>query len=857
MIKFAKKELRDKEIACLLHEDIRKWFLETYKTFTPPQRYAIKEVKENKNVLICSPTGSGKTLAAFLSILNELYELEKKGKLEDKVYCIYVSPLRALNNDIKRNLLQPLEDLKKRGLEISIRIGVRTSDTTQTEKSRMLKKPPHILITTPETLAILLNAKKFSHFLNDVKWVIVDEIHALVENKRGAHLSLSLERLAEKANFIRIGLSATVHPLEEVAKYLVGTQRDCIIVDVNYLKKTRITIKSPVEDLIYTDNEAITNKMYELLDKIIEKHKTTLIFTNTRSATERIAFHLKQKFGEKYIDNLATHHSSLSRETRLDTEEKLKKGKLKAVISSTSLELGIDIGNIDAVVLITSPKSVSRALQRIGRSGHRLHEESIGYIIVMDRDDAVECTVLAKNALDRKFDKIRIQKKPFDVLVQHLLGIALEGKTSVEKVYKMIKRSYVYKDLTFNELERTLAYLSGSYEGLESRNVYGKIWYENGEFGKRGKMTRAIYYMNTGTIPEETYVKVFLRTGKYLGNLEEEFVEKLVKGDVFVLGGKTYEFLYSRGNKIIVDPALERKPTIPAWFSEMLPLSYELALEIENFRAKLASMEKEEAIAYLIDEYKVDEKAAIALYNYIEEQKNYSIVPDKHNFLVEEYEDENFRNYIFHSLAGRKANEALARSFAYILGKNKGLNIRVTISDYGFMLSVPRWRRVDKEDIENLFYLDDETIIEGLKNSLEESELLKRRFRHVAVRGLLVLKRYGKNEKSVTKQQLSSEGLLKYIKLYYPDFILLEEAYNECLYDAMHIDEALDYIKRCSTKFINFMKGLKVPSPFAFNIVATGGKDVILMEERREFIRRMHEKVMEIIKAKKKKREAV
>ncbi|MEM4331310.1 MAG: ATP-dependent helicase, partial [Candidatus Anstonellales archaeon] len=838
MISFAKKELSDNEILAILQPPIKAWFLNKYKTFSPPQRFAIKEICDKKNVLISSPTGSGKTLAAFLGIINELYTLKQNNELEDKVYCIYISPLRALNNDIKRNLLDPLKELAEMGYNIGIRIGVRTSDTTQAEKASMLKKPPHILITTPESFAIMLNAQKFSSYMQDVRWVIVDEIHALVDNKRGAHLSLSLERLNEKCNFVRIGLSATVHPLEEVAKYLVGNDRHCIIVDVNYLKLISIDVLSPVDDLIYTDSEVVSSNMYKILDKIIDKNKTTLIFTNTRSATERVVFHLKQKFGDKYIDSIATHHSSLSRKIRLETEEKLKRGQLKAVVCSTSLELGIDIGSIDTVVLIGSPKSVSRALQRIGRSGHKLHEKSTGHIIVLDRDDLLECTVLAHNALKKKFDSIRLPHKPFDVLIQHLLGMALEKKYDVKEAYHIVKRSYVYKDLTFSEFEKTLEFLSGSYEGLEARNVYGKIWYDGKEFGRRGKMARAIYYMNVGTIPEETYVKVFLRNGDYIGNVEEEFAEKLVKGDIFVLGGKTYEFAYSKGNRIYVDQALEKKPTIPAWFSEMLPLSYELALDIAHFRERIAEMDRKEALQYLVSNYNIDKRSAEALFNYIKEQKAYSIVPDKHRFLVEEYEDENFRNYIFHTLAGRKANEAIARAFAFMLGQKKGVNIKVSINDYGFMLSLPRWRRANEEDIKELLFCDEQTFMDALKKGIEWSELIRRRFRQVAVRGLLILKRYGEHEKSISRQQLSADSLLKLLYQYDKEFILIKEAYNECLYEAMHADEALDYLKKISTKILHFEKNLKVPSPFAFNIVAMGGRDVIMMEDRKAFIRR-------------------
>ncbi|RLF79320.1 helicase, partial [Thermococci archaeon] len=377
MIRFASREYSDEEIYAILDKPIGEWFKRRFGRFTPPQRYAVVEIHKGENVLISSPTGSGKTLSAFLAAINELVLLGKEGKLKDQIYILYVSPLRALNNDIRRNLEEPLSEIrevyKELGYELpEIRVAVRTSDTSSYEKQKMIKKPPHILITTPESLAIALNAPKFSQRLKTVKYVIIDEVHALAENKRGTHLTLSLERLQNLAgDFVRIGLSATIHPLEEVAKFVFGfnddgTPRSGLIVDISFAKQTEIKVESVVEDLIYAPANELSEALYKRLDDLIEQHRTTLIFTNTRSGAERVAYHLKKKF-PKYAELIEAHHSSLSRDVRLEVEEKLKRGELKAVISSTSLELGIDIGAIDLVVLIGSPKSVNRALQRIGR----------------------------------------------------------------------------------------------------------------------------------------------------------------------------------------------------------------------------------------------------------------------------------------------------------------------------------------------------------------------------------------------------------------------------------------------------------------------------------------------------------
>ena len=705
----------------------------------PPQRYAVVEIHRGENVLISSPTGSGKTLSAFLSAINELILLGKEGKLEDKIYVLYVSPLRALNNDIKRNLEGPLAEIKEVAKELGyelpeIRVGIRTSDTSSYQKSKMVRKPPHILITTPESLAIALNAPKFRERLKTVKYLIIDEVHALAENKRGSHLALSVERLGEMAEqeFVRIGLSATIHPLEEVAKFVFGFDDDGkprpgLIVDVSFAKETKIHVESVVGDLIYTPANVLSDALYSRLAELIRANRTTLIFTNTRSGAERVAFNLKKRYPE-FEGLIEAHHSSLSREVRLDVEEKLKRGELKAVVTSTSLELGIDIGTIDLVVLIGSPKSVNRALQRIGRAGHRLHEVSKGIILALDRDDLVEVTVLAHNARNRRLDRVKIPKNPLDVLVQHLLGMALNRVWEVEEAYRVVKRAYPYRDLPFEDFMSVLKYLAGEYEGLEERKVYAKIWLEDGRFGRRGKMTRAIYYMNVGTIPDEAKIRVYTMDKQMIGTVEEEFAERLMPGDIFVLAGRTYEFVKSRGNKIYVIPREGAKPTIPAWFSEMLPLSFDLAIDIQRFRREIKGLlRRRDAVKRLMRKYGIDEKAARAIIAYFREQAKYSTVPDDETVLVEEVEKEETWEYFFHTLIGRRANDALSRAFAYAISRWKGCNVGIVINDNGFLLRVPKEARLSEGEVMELFQLED--LRETLKRALDNTELLKRRFR--------------------------------------------------------------------------------------------------------------------------------
>ncbi|WP_423792218.1 ATP-dependent helicase [Methanocaldococcus indicus] len=838
MIKYLNKEYSDEEIYSILEKPVKEWFKRKYKTFTPPQRYAIKEIHNKKNVLICSPTGSGKTLSAFLAGINELVKLSMEKKLEDKIYIIYVSPLRALNNDIEKNLKTPLKEIYEVAKELDIeldeiRVAVRTSDTTSYQKQKMLKKPPHILITTPESLAISLNSPKFSKLLEDVKYVIVDEIHALT-NKRGVHLSLSLERLNRVANFTRIGLSATISPLEEIAKFLVGVGRECYIVDVSYKKEIEIKVISPVDDFIYTPTEVITERLYKLLYKLIKEHKTVLIFTNTRGATERVVFHLK-RLG---IDRIEAHHSSLSREHRLEVENKLKRGELSCCVSSTSLELGIDIGSIDLVVLLGSPKSVARALQRIGRSGHRLDEKSKGIIIPFDRDDLVEDVVLAYDAKIGKIDRVHIPKNCLDVLAQHIIGMALEKVWDVDEAYELVKKAYPYKDLSKEDFLSVIKYLSGS---IEDRKVYAKIWFEDNKFGKKGR-ARVIYFMNVGTIPDETAILVVNEEGKYVGEVEEDFAERLMKGDIFVLGGRTYKFLGGRGNIITVKEVFNEKPTIPSWFSEQLPLAYDLALDVERFREEVKDLD----VGEISKKYDIDEKTSKAIKNYIEEQKNYALVPDTKNLLIESFIEEKRRYYIFHFVAGRRANEALARAFANYLSNKKETNVRITVNDYGFSLILPKDIKLEKEDILELFNID---IVKNVKESIERSEILKRRFRHVATRGFLILRRYLNRKLSVEKQQINAEALLEYCKeVNHP---LYKETIREILEDYLDIENALNYYELIKNRKIHYLE-LPSPSPFSFNLIVMASSDVIFMADKRKMILELHKKVLEFIRGKNK-----
>lgn len=861
-LKYPRADLRkSSEIISILNPLVKEWFFSRFKDFSESQLYGVMSVHERKNILISAPTGNGKTLTSFLAILNYLVDIAMKKELENKVYCVYTSPLKALNNDIFVNLMRPLDEIYKlaetKNIDLQkIRVSLRTGDTETSEKAKMLKNPPHILVTTPESLAIVLTSKKFIEHFYGVEFIIIDEIHSL-GNKRGVYQTISLERLEEisKITPMRIGLSATIAPLDEMANFLVGMERECFIAEVSASKKLDIEVLTGVRDLIDTDGSELHNSLYGLIDKLIQEHKTTIVFTNTRAATERVINHLKDMFPENYIENIGAHHSALSKEYRFEIEEKLRKGELKVVVTSTSLELGIDIGYIDLVILLGSPKSSARALQRIGRAGHKLHDTSKGRFIVVDRDDLVECSILNKECRERKIDKINIPKNCLDVLAQQIFGMAIQKIWNIDDMRNVIKKSYCYGNLTKEDFMSVVSYLAGEY-ALEHRNIYAKIWYDSKtkQIGKKGKLARVIYLTNIGTIPEESFITIVIGSGERkdqkIGVVDESFLEKMKPGDVFVLGGKKYQFMYTKGMKAYVKAGIKRNPTIPSWFSEMLPLSFDSALEINRFRylvnEKFEKKSSPEEVKEFIKEHcYVNSAVSNAIYNYFSEQYKYSKISHEKRLTIEYYKGE--KNYIiFHSLYGRRVNDALSRGLGYLMGQKVGRDIELGINDNGFYFA--------GENLpldEALKLLKPENIREILEEAITKTEILKRRFRHCAARSLMILRNYKGRSKSVGKQQMNSFFLLNAINKISKDFPILKEARREVLEDLMDLEKTklvLGWINDGKVKLEKVQTSL--PSPFAMNLVLQGYSDLLKIEDKIEFMKRMHKEIVKEIKEK-------
>ena len=852
MIERSDRTYTKDEVMDLMQPLISTWFEERFTGLTEPQARAIPVIHRRDNVLVSSPTGSGKTLTAFMSIINELTRYASEGTLEERVYCIYISPLKALANDVNRNLNTPLAEMRevaeRHGMTVpDIRVGVRSGDTSQYERQKMVRHPPHILITTPESLALILEAPKFKEKLKNIEWLILDEIHDICDSKRGAFLSLTIERLQQHCArpFTRIGLSATLAPIEAVAGFLVGCDngevRDVTLVESDSKKVLDLKVICPTDDMTSLSSDIVNSMMYDTLKELIEAHETTLVFTNTRSGAESVVYKLK----ERGLENIEVHHSSLGKDTRMDVEERLKRGEIKCVVSSTSLELGIDIGSVDLVCQIGSPKSVAKGLQRIGRSGHSFGKVAKGRLLVFDPDDLVECAVMCRAAHRSHIDRVQIPEDCLDVLSQTIVGMSLSMRWNVDDAYEVIRKSYCYRNLSREKYESVLDYL-GSKEEYEG--VYSKIWYdkEEGTFGRK-KGSRMIYFMNLGTIPEEANYRVVTNRNSMVGELSEKFVERLSPGDIFVLGGRSFEFVRSKGMMAFVKEASGRKPTVPSWAGEMLPRSFDLSMDVAMFRGEMSrdlqEMSEKDLLVHLCKDFDIDAGSSQSLISYFKEQKaSVGFIPDDKELMIEEYIDPSGnQRIIFHYPFGRRVNDALSRGYAYRITNLIGANVSVTISDDNFMIGMPR--RFDLTRIPELLSSSDLEMI--LRKALRNSEIFKLRFRHTAARSFMILRNYMGRPVSVNRQQTRSTYLLETLADM-DSMPVIEETYREILEDDMDLKNAC-YVLSLIENGEMTVKTLPysgTPSPFAHSVILSGFSDIVLMEDRTALLKELHRKVL-------------
>lgn len=871
------------------------WFRARYGRPTPAQREAWPRLARGENVLIASPTGTGKTFAAFLSVLDALANEHAKGKLRDVIHCVYVSPLRALGYDLEKNLTEPLRELF--GEKPPIRVELRSGDTTASARARQFAKPPHILLTTPESLCVLLSQEKWLGLLRHVRWLIVDEIHALADSKRGAHLALSVERLDQlriadrglripapqsaihdpQSAIQRIGLSATVAPLAEVGQFLTGTHGQCAIIDVSTAKKIELRVHTPLRKNPYPEAGFTGQRLVRELGQLIQQHRTTLVFSNTRSGAEGTTYWLREKFPH-LADVIECHHASLERDVRRDVEDRLKRGELRAVICSTSLELGIDIGSVELVVMLSTPKGVSKALQRAGRAGHNIHSVSRGILMATNVSDLVESCATVLLARARHLDEVRLPRAPLDVLAQHLVSMGCTAHWTREAALALVRRAYSFRDLGAEEFDDVLDYLAGGGRSLRQQysEVFGKIELDDTGFHTRPGRVQREFLQNIGVIPNVGQVRVRLKT-QSLGSVEEFFMRMMKIGDVFAIGGRPVRLEKVNQMEAWVTRADGALPTIPRWNASKFPLSNRVAQEIVAFRSELrtkieAGRDPSTAQRSAQDDKRVEEIAPwvaerldcgkangriIASIHLA--QHELSEIPTADCLLVEEFHETDdtpvskkfpIRNpprrrrpgqeeageraspsaihYFFHSLIGRAANDALARVVTLRLSRLRGGNAVATPHDYGFVLTVAPSQRFAEEELRTLLRI--EGFETELERSLAQSEMLKYHFRNAAQTGLMVYRNFFDQKKSVRKLAWSTEVIFNVLQQYEPDHILMREARRDTLRIFLDTEGALAFLHAQASKPVRLRPVEKVP-PLSFAMYATKIKEALLVED--------------------------
>ena len=561
----------------MLCPPVRNWFKDKFPDFTRPQKLAIPAIMEKKHLLLCSPTGSGKTLTAFLTVIDKLVRMALDGKLQKKVHCVYISPIKALANDIQRNLIGPLTEIAEDYLPDraqEIKVGLRTGDTPQSERQRMLKHPPHILITTPESLAIAITSPRFQPIVSELEYMIVDELHSLVPTKRGVHLGLTLSYLDTllKTPVQRIGISATMEPLEKVAQYLVSSDDRESRGDESQVSIAKVSGSRELDlDIIIPDNRfsdlsvmKVLEKNIEVIADLIAAHTTTLVFANTRKMTETLVQRLRPHLG----DLVAGHHGSMDKKIRLDVEKRLKHGHLRAVVTSSSLEMGIDIGSVDLVIQVGSPGDIATALQRIGRAGHHVGGIPRARFLPTSVDDLIELAALQSAIQKGEMDILHFPENCLDVVAQFMIGLVIINQIDIDEAYEVIVNAWSYRNFEYDDFIEVLDMLE------EERRVW--VDWEENIYGKRG-YSRMIYYTNIGTIAPDNSYLVFNAEGSVLGQLSGSFVSNLRSGDVILLGGSTYRVTNIQGTRVNVTAVTGYRPTVPSWSGEARSRSRELS----------------------------------------------------------------------------------------------------------------------------------------------------------------------------------------------------------------------------------------------------------------------------------------
>ena len=814
---------------------VRDWFTGAFAEPTPAQAQAWPAIATGEHVLISAPTGSGKTLAAFLWAIDRLAStgVADIPRGERRTRLVYVSPLKALSYDIERNLRAPL-----RGIGADLRVAIRTGDTPQRERQAMLREPPDILITTPESLYLMLTSRA-QQMLAGAEWCIVDEIHAVASTKRGAHLSLTLERLAEKAgrDVQRIGLSATQNPLEEVARFLVGPRRTCRIVDTGVRKQLDLQIQVPVESMVEPDSGAapeldpllggseatrrsIWPAIYPELLELVRAHRSTILFVNARRGAERLALRLNEMAGEEIA---RAHHGSLAREERVVVEEMLKAGELPCLVATSSLELGIDMGAVDLVIQVESPKSVARGLQRIGRAGHSVGDVSRGRIFPKFRADLLECAVIARRMREGAIESTVVPRNPLDVLAQQVVAIAAatEDQVSVDDLHALVTATHSYADLSRAQLENVLDMLDGRYPSSEFSELRPRIvWDRVGGTLRARPGALQLAVTNAGTIPDRGLFAVTLPDGRRVGELDEEMVYEARPGQTFLLGATTWRIEEIGRDRVIVTPAPGLPGAVPFWKGDGVGRPRELGEAIGAFSRWAVDQPPERLEA----EYDLDRRAALNLSEFLREQQTATrVVPSDRTIVVERFRDEigDWRLCVLSPFGGR-VHAAWGLALSAKIRDELGLEADAIWSDDGIIIHLPD---ADEPPGAELVLIEPDEVEDRVVAELSSSALFGARFRENAARALLIPRARPGKRTPLWQQRLKAQSLLEVARKH-GEFPIVLETYRECLRDVLDLPGLVELLTKLGRREMSLVE-IETPtaSPFAssllFDYVAT------------------------------------
>jgi ATP-dependent Lhr-like helicase len=856
------------DVFAALHPEVAGWCARTFAEPTAPQRRAIPLGLAGSSYLLASPTGTGKTLAAFLPLVSRLAERRDRDELFARPFVLYVSPLRALGYDVEHNLRRPLREMgllerpnteraalrAGRIRERYVRTGVRTGDTPLEERRLMMARPPHILITTPESLALMIAMETYRKQLAALETVVVDEIHALAGNKRGAYLALCLESLEAlvRRPLVRIGLSATVAPLDRVAEFLAGCGRPCEIVDERGLRKIRLTVNVP-----FTGAMAPLTRIAETAVELGRDVRTQLVFTNVRSQAERLAHEMALREPAEGVTlasedararprsdrRIGIHHSALERSVRHRVEAQLRAGEVHSVVCSSSLELGVDIGYIDRVCIVGGARGMTPTLQRVGRAGHRPGAIAEGVIIAQDRDDIIEAAATKRCIADGTLEEIVLPEAPLDVLAQWLVAsVCPDRRLEIAEALASARRAAPYRDLTESDLAACLAYLCGGGAGEDPAHVR-RIGRDAGALYGLGREASAAFFENAGTIPDERKVGVVARGGAKIGSLEESFAASLQPGDVFLLDGKTFRVRELQRGTLTVEPHAAR-PNVPVWASHIKGMPKVLAAEVARIRhgiaCRLRAGGPTRALDWLAERYATSGAAAAHAVRYVAQQMAVSCVPEPEETLIELYRMDRRQTAIFHTCAGRRANEALARIVAARLFRAVGASSQISVDDHGFLVMLPVGKRLPDAGWGELLHARavDADLLEGLR----ASHLLRRQFRYVANVGLLVLRRSGGRSVAIRGGGWNSERIFDRLWQSDPDFPLLRETVRVVTRDLLDAPGARAYLegRLPQARIVH----PPAATPFSFGIVTSSFGDSVVMDDRATMVEALHERIL-------------